>query len=162
MAHRAKETSRFKRPEKNPCHMRSIDAEFVRWWTHNACLSGRFPRAPSQCTALVETVQTRSARKGIRRCVRIWRRMGSNYTAPSRCSVSEQLASRAFVHLLHPTAQPLLPSLSSILGLDVVADKPLQQEGDYELARYNPPFTIPWFKTNEIHLALDEACSAKI
>ena len=28
------------------------------------------------------------------------------------------------------------------------------------LARYNPPFTIPFLKTNEIHLALDDESEA--
>lgn len=35
------------------------------------------------------------------------------------------------------------------------------QAGEYELARYNPPFTIPILKTNEVHLLLDESCLNK-
>mmetsp|Transcript_71986 Transcript_71986/g.116712 ORF Transcript_71986/g.116712 Transcript_71986/m.116712 type:complete len:223 (-) Transcript_71986:255-923(-) len=30
-------------------------------------------------------------------------------------------------------------------------------DGQFELARYNPPFTIPFLKTNEIHLVLEES-----
>ena len=79
--------------------------------------------------------------------------MGSNYIAPSRCSVS---LTTCFATV--PPSKSQVP----LLYLLLVANTPLQQEGDYELARYNPPFTIPWLKTNEIHLVLDEACSAKL
>ena len=35
------------------------------------------------------------------------------------------------------------------------------QAGEYELARYNPPFTIPMLATNEVHLVLDESSLRK-
>ncbi|CDF35299.1 unnamed protein product [Chondrus crispus] len=46
--------------------------------------------------------------------------------------------------------------------LDALEKDAVQVTGEYTVCGYNPPFTLPWFKRNEIHVPVDPDSIAEL